>query len=358
VPVEKALSRLVETRSYKYCLERLEVWKWILEAIRDDKWFDEVTAAGRENARGLLQAIENGRDPPITSFGRNNTAAETAFDKWLREALRQRQFPARPDAASPGDVLFLALEDSKRRLQRRLTKHHGALPENWSRRLHIKNEWRRFDQGGLDDIREWCKSVSNPRLIVVDTLAKVRAPGSPKVTPYQNDHDALAGLQRLAQELGIAIIVAHHDRKSGADDIFDTVSGTLGLTGAVDTILVLTRKAQDATLHVRGRDIENEESLAMRFDKGTCKWTVLGAAAEVHRSDERARVLALLQNTPLQNTPDGFRVGAIIDGAQLRNRNAAYILLSKMTEDGEIERRSRGIYGLPREEKDRTERKI
>ena len=54
-----------------------------------------------------------------------------------------------------------------------------------------------------------------------------------------------------------------------AEDVFDTVSGTLGLTGAVDTILVLTRKAQGTTLHIRGRDIEDEADLAVQFKADT-----------------------------------------------------------------------------------------
>jgi hypothetical protein len=238
-----------------------------------------------------------------------------------------------------GDVLYLALEDGKRRLQRRLTKHQGALPENWPQRLHLKTEWRRFDQGGLDDIRAWCHSVSNPRLIAIDTLAKVRAPGNPKASAYQNDHDALAALQKLAEELGIGVIVSHHDRKMDADDVFDTVSGTLGLTGAVDTILVLTRKGLTTTLHVRGRDIENETSLAMEFDKATCQWSVRGAATDVQRSDERGRVLTLLEDAPF-----GLSIREIMAGAQLRNRNAADVLLSKMTKDSEIVRLKRGVY--------------
>jgi hypothetical protein len=249
-------------------------------------------------------------------------------------------------AAGPlpqGDVLYLALEDGERRLQRRMTKLLGALPENWPLRLDLKTEWRRFDQGGLDDIRAWCKSVRDPRLVAVDTLAKVRAPGNSKTSPYQNDHDALASLQKLAGELGIGVIVSHHDRKMAADDVFDTVSGTLGLTGAVDTILVLTRKAQSTILHIRGRDIENETSLAMQFDKATCQWSVLGAAVEVNRSDERARVLALLENAS-----GGLSVSDIMAGAQLRNRNAADILLFKMKQDGEIARPLRGIYCLSR----------
>ena len=103
-----------------------------------------------------------------------------------------------------GSVLYLGLEDGKRRLQSRVTKLIGVRPENWPEELYLKTEWRRLDQGGLDDIRAWHRSVKdrggNPILVVIDTLVKVRAPGSSKHTPYQNDHDALAGLQKLAEE--------------------------------------------------------------------------------------------------------------------------------------------------------------
>ena len=250
--------------------------------------------------------------------------------------------------ASPlkGSVLYLGLEDGRRRLQRRMTKLIGALPANWPEQLYLKTEWRRFDQGGLNDIRAWHEGSKakgeSPVLVIVDTLAKVRAPGNSKTSPYQNDHDALAGLQKLAEEIHIAVVVNHHDRKMDAEDVFDTVSGTLGLTGAVDTILVLTRKAQGTTLHIRGRDIEDETSLAMQFNKETGRWSVLGSAADVHRSNERTRILKVLANAP-----DGLSVSEIMTGADMRSRNATDILLFKLAEAGDIERVKRGVYGLP-----------
>lgn len=64
-----------------------------------------------------------------------------------------------------------------------------------------------------------------------------------------------------------------------ADDPFDMVSGTNGLTGAADTILVLRRQAGNVTLYARGRDIEEQET-ACRFDKVTCRWTLLGDAQD------------------------------------------------------------------------------
>jgi hypothetical protein len=71
-----------------------------------------------------------------------------------------------------GDVLYLALEDNPRRLQRRLTKYFGAQKENWPERLSLFTTWRRLDQGGLDDLREWCRSVAKPVLISIDTSKK------------------------------------------------------------------------------------------------------------------------------------------------------------------------------------------
>jgi hypothetical protein len=190
-----------------------------------------------------------------------------------------------------GDVLYLALEDNPRRLQRRLTKYFGSISSNWPARLVVATEWRRLDQGGLDGIRAWCKSVPNPILVAIDTLKKVRPPKRNGQSDYDADYEACEGLQKLAGELGISIIVAHHDRKMGADDVFDTVSGTLGLTGGVDAIALLKRNAGAVTLHIQGRDMEDEVEKIVRFDRETCRWAIVGEASEVQDSSERDRVV-------------------------------------------------------------------
>ena len=155
-----------------------------------------------------------------------------------------------------GDALYLALEDSLRRVQRRMTKLLGM--QKWPSRLLFKTTWKRVDQGGLDGIAAWAKSVERPTLVVVDVLERIRPmpSSSTKATPYSLDYVALAGLQALAAELQIAILVVTHVRKATADDVFDTISGTLGLTAAADTILVLGPKNGVMSLCVRGRDVE------------------------------------------------------------------------------------------------------
>jgi hypothetical protein len=242
-----------------------------------------------------------------------------------------------------GDTLYLALEDGKRRLQRRLDKLLSPFSAAWPERLSLipMADWRRADQGGLEDIEAWCSSVAKPVLVVIDTLERFRKPADGKQQQYAADTQAIASLQKIAIKSGIAILVLHHDRKAEADDPFDTVSGTLGLTGAADTIVILKRQPNGGVvLHSRGRDIE-ESDIALQFEKATCRWTILGEASAVHRSAERRRVVSALIEAggPLS-------VGEIMAELNL-NRNAADVLLGRMARDDEIKRTGRGKYGLP-----------
>lgn len=178
------------------------------------------------------------------------------------------------------------MEDNPRRLQRRIDKILSPVSTEWPKRLSFATSWKRLDKGGVDDIAQWADSVSNPRLCILDTLAGVR----PIRTRdgYVEDYESLATLHRLASERGLAVLVLHHTRKMEAEDPIDTISGTLGLAGCADTALIISRTAQGTTFYVRGRDIEEAEN-AISFDKHTCRWTILGTAAEVHRSNERGQ---------------------------------------------------------------------
>jgi hypothetical protein len=160
---------------------------------------------------------------------------------------------------------------------------------HWPARLKFALNWRRLDQGGLNDLREWCASVTSPRLIAIDTLQKVRPAKGSGRSDYDGDYAACEGLQRLAGDLGVAIIVAHHDRKMDADDVLDTVSGTLGLTGAVDTVALIKRRFQGTTLHIEGRDLVERIEKAISFEQSELQCQ-RGSRAAVSRQSKRGRV--------------------------------------------------------------------
>ena len=78
------------------------------------------------------------------------------------------------------------------------------------------------------------------------------------------DYAALSPLKHLADTYHLAILVIHHLRKSSGQDILDQVTGSTGLTGAMDEILLLKRERErdEATLFITGRDIQETNAFA------------------------------------------------------------------------------------------------
>ena len=238
-----------------------------------------------------------------------------------------------------GSVLYCALEDNVRRLQARITKVLGSYNEDWPKGLTLTTQWRRLDKGGVEDIAEWVHTSKFPRLVILDTLASVKPVRT--TSGYTEDYESLTHLHRLANDVGVAILVLHHQRKSEAEDPLDTISGTLGLAGCVDTPIILSGSSQGMTLYVRGRDIEEAEH-AITFDKVACRWSIVGDAAEVQRSDTRKRILAVLARAK----PTALGPSDIAAAAELKE-STVKVRLGNMVADSEVIKTSRGLYAHP-----------
>jgi Bifunctional DNA primase/polymerase, N-terminal/AAA domain len=239
-----------------------------------------------------------------------------------------------------GDALYLALEDNERRLHNRM--HKVMQLEAWPETLEMHTEWRRVDQGGLDDIKEWCEAHPARRLIWIDTLPKIRPIPGRNEPPYMADYRAIEGLQKLAGEYQVGIVVNCHLRKAPSeDDPFDEVSGTLGLSGAADTIIVMKRHAGKAKVYLRGRDIEEAE-FAAEFNKQTCRWRFVGKADEVFRSEQRQAIA-----TALKESGRPMSVSEVMAATERRDRHSTEALLAKMERAGEVKHVGRGQWAHP-----------
>ena len=237
-----------------------------------------------------------------------------------------------------GSALYCALEDSPRRLQSRMRKLFPYTPP--PRLLFFFTEMPRLTEGGLDFIRGWIEGADHPRLIIIDTLAMVRMPNKKTDTAYDADYKAVVALRDLAHAKSVAIVLVHHLRKAEADDAYDTVSGTLGLTGAPDTIMILRRDGENCTLRAKGRDLEEIEK-AVQFDAETCTWTVLGEAKDVRQSDQRSAITEVLKEAEEPMTPGEIATACGMRPVNVRN------LLARMRRDGVVTKSARGKYALP-----------
>ncbi len=241
-----------------------------------------------------------------------------------------------------GDCLYLCLEDGKKRLQKRLKQLIGQMGKpDTAKRLTIRDQWKRIGQGGIEDMRLWLDAHPDARLIVIDTFKKIKPPSNSRNQLTDEDYRAIEPLHELALEYSVGILVIMHTRKGSAEDPLDEVSGSLGLNGAADNILVLRRERgkADAVLAGDGRDVRDlGEGKAMLFDQTTGVWTIAGDAEEYARSAQRTEVLRFLlqerRACSIQEVADGVK----------RTYEVTKNLLSKMARDAEIISLGNGLY--------------
>jgi hypothetical protein len=242
------------------------------------------------------------------------------------------------------DVLFLALEDGPRRIQDRIRTLIGS-DQPWPASLHVAVERPEGDvRIALDDhVEAWPRT----RVVIVDTLAKTRPPARPGDAMYDGDYRFAGQLQRWAVDHRMALVALHHDRKMAAVDFVDAVSGSHGITGAADTIAVLTRARGDeeGLLQLTGRDIADD--VAWRLKRSGPAWKFLDKqstgmlAATVGLGDRAADVAGFVVSA---DKPVGAAEIVLSLGL---DRDLVDRYLKRLRDSGRIIRVARGRYAAP-----------
>lgn len=243
------------------------------------------------------------------------------------------------------DVLLLALEDSHRRVQARIRDVWGdGIPPH---RLHILTDigpgvllatmaaWLHHHPGGL---------------VILDTLGRARPQRRRGDDPYIADYQAGVALKNIVDAYpGSALLGVHHTRKASSDDFVDDLSGTLGLAGSADYVLVLRRQrnSNDANLQITGRDAPEGE-YAFTIAGGT--WTLAGdglpaaaVEAQIRRErrnlgDRAQQALDFVNAHPAGVSPEDVAKHLNISA------NDAGTYLRRLHDKGCIHRPARGLY--------------
>ena len=246
---------------------------------------------------------------------------------------------------NPRPVLYLALEDGKRRLQDRLVRLN---PSEVSHRLEFMTD---IPNGQvIATISEFMtRHAGLDPVCILDTLGKVMPPAG-NGSQYGHDYSVLSALKATADAVpGSSLVIVHHTRKMDGGDFLDAVSGTQGIAGAADTVLVLRRERHDdrATLQVTSRDAaEGEYSLTLT-DTGA--WQLDGeslaeasAAAQAAKAtaglgDRMVDVIAAVGRFPEGITPKDLKV-LLPDIANVDE------YLRRAHDGSRIQKLSRGLY--------------
>ncbi|WP_328438549.1 AAA family ATPase [Streptomyces sp. NBC_00444] len=197
-----------------------------------------------------------------------------------------------------GPVLYLALEDTPRRLQTRMGKLLGG--QQAPAGLTLVTECPPFPQGGTEAIAQWLERNPDARMVVIDVFAKMRGQAPQGVSAYDADYVSVGYAKRLADHYSVAVVLVHHVRKASSEDFLTEVSGTNGIAGAADATLVLKRARgqADGILHVTGRDVDEAE-YALSFQPASGAWHLLDGPVTDHTvSDTRAAILRYVRAHP------------------------------------------------------------
>lgn len=243
-------------------------------------------------------------------------------------------------------VLYLALEDGKRRLQSRSRRIMCGQPIPPG--IHFITKARPAEV--IPMILEFLQRHSGEKpLIILDTLGKARPPRPPGADLYAWDYAIGSQLKDAIDSApGSTLLAVHHTRKTESSDFIDSVSGSQGIAGSADFVLVLSRKrhSDDAVLSVTGRDVAEAE-YALTTDGGL--WRLDGATlteaastAQTRREtkqlgDDTLDILDFVNHRPETRAADvAEKLGV--------DQHKARTYLSRLADSGRIQKTGRGIY--------------
>jgi hypothetical protein len=248
----------------------------------------------------------------------------------------------------PRPVLLLALEDGDRRLQDRIRKliPGAPIPPQLNYLTHIH-------QGlVVQTIEAWLEIIEHPMpLVLLDTVGKIMPPAMTGETNYQRDYKVAGRLKEICDNRpGMSLTGLHHDRKAAAEDFVESVSGTNGLAGAADTIIVIARPRNESQglLKVTGRDVVEAE-YAVTTKNGN--WLLMGDSLE-----EAASIAATIRATAnlgdrsaeilryVNKNPQGVRAGDVAKALGDIDAQKAGTYLGRLHNSGKVRRGERGLY--------------
>ena len=248
----------------------------------------------------------------------------------------------------PQPVLYISLEDGRRRIKGRLEN----IPPDVTARgyLQFLYNFPMLDQGGMEKLQGYIES-GRYRLIIIDVLARIEPQGKRgSEKTYLEIYDMFAPLQDLHREHPTCLAMVTHLRKADAEDIFDTLHGSVGYQGIQDALWVMERPPQNKVAVVHTRPNEGEEQvLHVAFVDG--HWEFQGHDEEIKslRLSEDIRELYEETSKPLSI--------AAMDKALSGPRNRYHSIkktVYRMLEKGQMVRVGRGQY-MPTGHADRND---
>jgi hypothetical protein len=221
-----------------------------------------------------------------------------------------------------GNVIYVQCEDSETKTKQR------AIAQGWGEGLPI--HWLdRFKLSELPELIELCNEL-DPRLIVLDTLSRVRDDGNSESSAEMSR--VLEPLQELARDMNCCIVPIHHTGKIKIDsadtpDVFDTIRGSSAIRATCRGTLVLA--ADDRCYRLCAENGYAKSDLKIALDLTCLTWKLLGRWNPEANEAQGTQVIEYLSQV----------TNATIEQIYLTTqipKQSLYKVLSRLVRDGMI----------------------
>ena len=240
-----------------------------------------------------------------------------------------------------GDVLYVCLEGGEHTLQTRLREIAGS--DQRPERLDYMVDCPPLSDGGLELIERWLRDHPGARLVVIDTFARVRKIGRSGTFSYWEDVRDLTPLCKMGYDHGVGILAVHHCKKESTQDPLDEVSGSNGLSGTPDMVLVMRRQRGNPILiflHRQGRVGGQEQEFALEWHPETHRFTVEGDAGRFRRSHMQVQIMrALEESAAAGQAIMGYQ--EVADAAEIENARSVRSQLFRLRTLNFVQQRGR-----------------
>jgi hypothetical protein len=162
-----------------------------------------------------------------------------------------------------GDVLYITLEEKKTEFQ----LHLNELGFTDDTPLFMNFNVACDPQELITSLELAVEQRPNTRLIIIDPLFKFIS--IPDATDYSAIGRAVKPIHDLARRHKLHILMAHHSKKRKSDNVVDNALGSAALTGAVDSLLDLSRTKRERILQTEQRYGISLEPTVLGWDAET-----------------------------------------------------------------------------------------
>ncbi|MFQ7800696.1 MAG: bifunctional DNA primase/polymerase [Coprobacillus cateniformis] len=297
---DEAIQVCIQKENEQRCVPLLsanEVHKICKIALSYNKGFiqtkKELEYGGRFTVTELL-TMEMNDEPDIvedmisvglTLLGAPQKAGKTFFGLQLAEAISTgKDFIGKK--VVKGSSLYLAFEDHKHKVQRRLKRMN--IKEN----DHFVIDILKSDHNYNLERRIQEELLVNPdlKLVVIDTFAKMR---KSKERDYDNEYAEATIYHELAFQYNLSIIMITHVKKEiDPNNPFDAIYGSRGLPAGSDSILVMFKRnflSKNRQLAIQGKDIPDDELTL--FQNENCTFEVVENDFDEHIDENLSKVV-------------------------------------------------------------------